>query len=382
MTTAADRGFGLYIHAPFCRQKCSYCDFNSYPGLESLIVDYAEAVGEQIKQAGADRTRPEVKTIFFGGGNPALLGIDGISTLLEACRRGFKIVDGAEISIEMNPEDARSGFLGAIRDVGFNRLSLGWQSLDDGRLALLGRRHNSEQAPASLDAAREAGFSNINIDLIFGLPGQTQEAWRLEILRAAGYGPDHISAYMLSIAPGTRLARQVDDGQVDLPDEETAARMFETTPKVLGRAGYDQYEISNYARAGRECRHNLNYWTGGDYLGFGAGAHSHRSGRRWWGVDGPKEFIERIRSGDPTAGHEDLSERQRLSERMFLGLRLNKGVSRAEIEAEFGLSIDETYGVALAELRALGLADTGRMISLTEKGRLLANEAMALFVVD
>jgi len=373
-------GLGLYIHTPFCRQKCSYCDFNSYPGMESLIDDHTMAVTEQIKQAGADRKWPEVTTVFFGGGNPALLRVDGISALLEACRRAFNIVDGAEISIEMNPEDALSGVLGSVRDVGFNRLSLGWQSLDDGRLALLGRRHDKAQATASIGLARVAGFTNINVDMICGLPGQTEESWQAELNEAAGYEPDHISAYILSVAPDTRLARQVDTGRVSLPDERSVVRMYELTRKQLAQGGYEQYEISNYARVGHECRHNLNYWAGGDYLGFGAGAHSHWRGRRWSAVDGPKAFIAGMKAGDAMAGHEELSGRQRVSERIFLGLRLNKGVDIEDIKVEFGINIEEVYGDALAELKAQGLIKTGRRVALTEKGRLFANEAMAAFV--
>ncbi|MDP1808241.1 MAG: radical SAM family heme chaperone HemW [Actinomycetota bacterium] len=378
--TAPAPGFGLYIHTPFCRQKCSYCDFNSHPGLESLVVEYTRAVSAQIKQVGADRTWPEVKTIFFGGGNPALLGVDGISTLLEACRRVFKIVGSAEISMEMNPEDARSGFLGDVRDMGFNRLSLGWQSLDDSRLALLGRRHDKAGATASIGLARAAGFTNINVDMICGLPGQSEEAWQAELNEAAGYEPDHISAYMLTVAPGTRLARQVETGRVSLPDERSVVRMYEQTRKQLTQESYEQYEISNYTRVGHDCRHNLNYWAGGDYLGFGAGAHSHWRGRRWWAVNGPKAFIAGIKSGDEISGHEDLNSRQRASERIFLGLRLNKGVNIEEIKAEFGFNVAEVYADALAELKAQGLINTGRMIALTEKGRLFANEAMSLFV--
>lgn len=378
--TAPAPGFGLYVHTPFCRQKCSYCDFNSFAGMESLIVDYVAAVGDQIKQAGADRVWPDVRTIFFGGGNPALLGVDGISLLLEACSRAFDIVPGAEISIEMNPEDARSDLLGAVKEMGFNRLSLGWQSLDDNRLALLGRRHDKATATASIGLARAAGFKDINIDMICGLPGQTEEDWRVELNEAAGSEPDHISAYILSVTPGTRLAGQVDTGRVSLPDEASVARMYEQKCELLAPHGFAQYEISNYARPGHECRHNLNYWAGGDYLGFGAGAHSHRQGRRWWAIDDPAAFIAGIKAGDAISGHEDLTGPQRASERIFLGLRLNRGVDIAAFKAEFGFDIEDVYGEALAELKAQGLIKAGRTIALTDMGRLFANEAMSLFV--
>lgn len=373
-------GLGLYLHTPFCRQKCAYCDFNSYAGLEWMAGRYTRAVIQQIRQVSADMNWPDVTTIFFGGGNPALLGAEGLTAILASCRQKFHVCADAEVTLEINPEDAHIDLLRLLRKSGFNRLSIGWQSLDDELLTMLGRRHTAKQAMESIKIARKAGFENISIDMICGLPGQTQEAWLRELEQAADCEPDHISAYILSIEPGTLLESSVKAGLVHLPDDEATAKMYVQTEELLKEAGFTQYEISNYCRDNSECRHNLNYWAGGDYLGFGAGAHSHWRGRRWWSVAEPKEFIDRTYAGDPTDGFEELSPAQRLSERIFLGLRLNKGVNWERIGREFGDNMEERYQVLLAELRDMGLINKDRTFALTQKGRLLANEVMAEFI--
>jgi oxygen-independent coproporphyrinogen III oxidase len=374
---------GVYLHAPFCRSKCLYCDFNSYAGRGDLLDEYAAALGAEIKggygrsflPAGGDR----VSTIYLGGGNPALLG-RAVGGLLDDCRRYLPVIDEPEITVELNPEDAQPEFLAFLKERGVNRLSIGWQSLDDGRLARLGRRHSAQEAVNSLAHARLAGFDNINVDLIFGLPGQTLDDWRAEIQAAAGLGPEHLSAYALSVEPGTPLAAQAAGGDIGLPDEDTVAAMYEAARRLLMERGYRHYEISNFARPGRECRHNLNYWRGGDYLGFGAGAHAHVNGRRWWCHRGIAEFIAGSKAGTAVAGEERVDGIQRLSERLMLGLRLTEGVDVRGLENEFDVKLADMFGRTIDLGRERGLINTGPIMALTEKGLLLANEVMVGFV--
>ncbi len=366
---------GLYIHSPFCRSKCVYCDFNSHAGLDELFDAHTEVLLEQIERDV--RTAPDewIETVFFGGGNPALLG-PRLLEILEQCRRHRRIVDLAEVSIEMNPEDASLGTLRELRDGGFNRLSLGWQTLDDARLRILGRRHDARTAIRSLAAARDAGFDNVNVDLIFGLPGHRLDEWEHELEQIVALGPEHISTYALGVEPGTPLYSSIDE-LPPLPPEDEVADMYAAARAVLKRAGYEHYEISNFARPGYRCRHNLNYWRGGDYQGFGAGAHSHFQGHRWWNVEDPAEFVA---ATDTVAGSERLNVSQRLSERIFLGLRLVDGVEPALLEREFAIRIDDRYAEPLGHWRALGLLERGPRLALTDSGLALANEVMMDFV--
>lgn len=422
---------GIYIHTPFCRSKCSYCDFNSYAGREGLADDYADALIRSFQGDGRD----EISSVYFGGGNPALLGLR-LFDVWDACRDRWRIearpkggpagrilekrtkapnarltkpearermcdyvteprarktprtgfsaassAEDAEVSMEMNPEDAAPDLLLRLRGAGLNRLSLGWQSLDDAALRALGRRHDADTALESLKAARRAGFENVNVDMMFGLPGQTGARWKEDLKKVTSAGPDHISVYALSVEAGTRLSKQVEKellaGRSILPTEDEAADMYGTAVEVLRGAGFHHYEISNFALPGRECGHNLNYWRGGDYLGFGAGAHSHRNGRRWWNALLPEDFIA---GRDREAGSESLTQAERLSERIFLGLRLTEGVDPRELRDEFKTDVNEIFGPALARLRGLGLITPGPRLALTAKGLPLANEVMVEFV--
>lgn len=406
---------GLYIHIPFCKQKCAYCDFNSYAGKEELIEPYVEALVSEIRGSSVVSGRlSAVDTIYIGGGNPARLNSDQLRRIMNAARTEFSLALDAEISIEANPEDLSAEILVSWLDIGFNRLSLGFQSFNDEKLRILGRRHTASQAITAYKAARQAGFRNINIDLIFGLPGQTLAGWREELRQVMALEPEHISAYGLTLEPGTALYRAVKSGRTSLPDEETQARMMEITEnyltKPVGRGLlrhkktspchnakasareplpvphypspiYIHYELSNFARLGFECRHNLNYWRGGNYLGFGSGAHSHMNGRRWWNLASPQNYIKTIRSeASPTAGEEVLSPNDRLVEAIFLGLRLTDGVSINDIQNRFGANLQEKYANELDSLINDGLLTAGERWALTPKGRLLANEVMAQFV--
>ena len=371
--------FGIYTHSPFCRSKCSYCDFNSYSGREELVEAYVDVLLEQIDAVANSADRPTVTSVYFGGGNPALLGAAAPERLLTAVRKNFSLAGDAEISAELNPEDASIDLLKEWRAAGINRISLGWQSLDDGCLKLLGRRHDAEAAIESLATANRAGFADVNVDMIYGLPGQTQAQWVRDLKKVMAKAPTHISAYMLSVEPGTPLARAVADREVIPLEDDVVADMYIKTAAALAAGGYPQYEISNYSVPGRECRHNLNYWLGGDYLGFGAGAHSHWRGRRWWSHSEPAEFIRMIEAGGER-GSELLDAPSRAAERIMLGLRLNAGVDIERLSQEFQLDLRRQYAVVIKDLTEQGLLDAGGRLMLTGRGRLLANEAMAAFL--
>ncbi len=373
---------GLYLHIPFCRSKCVYCDFNSYAGLDALIDPYVNAISDELAEPSRVWDGGDIfDTLYIGGGNPAMLN-EALPRILKSLFSAGRLAPGAEVSIEMNPEDAKADVLENLRAAGVNRLSLGWQALDDDLLRRIGRRHNAALAQEALVVAGQAGYSDVSVDLIFGLPGQSFDDWRSALERVIEAGPEHISAYDLTIEPGTPLARSVDSELrtalgAPLPTEDAVAQMYEWTRKRLVGAGYEHYEISSFARAGRRCRHNLNYWYGGDYLGIGAGAHSHFQGRRWWSLADPAKYIE---AKNKLAGSEQLSIRQRLSERLFLGLRLVEGVEAQLIERELGEDPEKIFAKPLAHWRELGLMAAGPRLALSPGGLALANEVMVDFV--
>ena len=372
--------FGLYIHIPFCRSRCIYCGFKTYVGIGNCLQSYIEVLELEISRVARAREWSPVTSVYFGGGNPALVGPVALSKLLDATRRNFNFTPEAEISFELNPEDAKLKFLKSAREAGFNRLSIGWQTLSDKGLAFLSRRHNRRQALDALSAARRAGFDNINVDMIFGLPGQTMKGWTDDLATLAESAPDHVSTYALSVDPGTRLKTLVAAGEVVLPDEDVVADLYDNACRSLDESGFKQYEISNFAKAGRACQHNLNYWRGGEYIGFGAGAHSHIDGKRTWCFQDPQTFIEKARLADTIAGSEDLDNLRKLGERLMLGLRLREGIDVSAVEEEFQVSLVDTYGEALKDLKEKGLIDFGERLALTRKGLFLANEAMVEFV--
>lgn len=390
-TVGFDRPFapGLYIHSPFCRRKCVYCDFNSYAGIEELIDPYVEALVLEIKSCN-ERQR-HADSVYFGGGNPALLGTANLKLIMESIGERFTLDKKAEVTIEANPEGLYFKELTSWRRIGFNRLSLGSQSFDDDKLKMLGRLHTAGEAVKAFESARKAGFANINIDLIFGLPGQTVKDWERELKRAAALNPEHISAYGLTLEAGTPLYRAVNSGRLTIPDEDAQAEMMEIAAEYLtsteplhfplSTCRYSHYEISNFARSGFECRHNLNYWQGGNYTGYGAGAHSHQDGHRWWNKNKPEEYIERLKLGaSPKAGEERLTNRERVSETIFLGLRLVDGFSAAKLQNKFELKLTDIFAAELDDLTNTGLLSAGERWALTDKGRLLANDVMARFV--
>jgi oxygen-independent coproporphyrinogen-3 oxidase len=381
----ADSPLALYLHIPFCRRRCTYCDFNTYAGLEALYSPYTAALAEEVRRA-AELTNGDsserVTSIFFGGGTPSILPVALVAELLGACQESFAVDGEAEISLEANPGTVDEAKLAGLRRVGVNRLSLGIQSAHSDELDLLGRSHTYEQGTEAVAMARAAGFENLSLDLIYGLPEQTLEDWGATLEAALALAPEHVSAYCLTLEEGTPLAEGVAAGQVPDPDPDLGAEMYELTQATLRAAGFNHYEISNWAMPGRECRHNLVYWRNGVYLGFGAGAHSHREGRRWWNVRAPAEYINRVRAGEsPEESGEEIGPDRAMGETMMLGLRLREGVSAGAFGARCGRELGEVYGQELEELTADGLLEwDGRRARLTGRGRLLGNQVFVRFL--
>ena len=362
------RPLGLYIHIPFCRSKCFYCDFYSLPRSENRMDGYCEALRAALRAAAPDASGRTVDTIYFGGGTPSLLGPVRLMGLLEAVFELFAVSPGAEITLEANPESAGDPQpLRLLRRAGFNRISLGMQSADDEELRAVGRVHSRQDTEKAVAAARTAGFSELSLDLIYGLPGQSRESWRGSLAAAVSLMPEHLSCYGLKVEPGTPLHTR--RAEISLPDDDTQADMYLDAAAFLEQEGYKQYEISNFALPGHPSRHNRKYWTLGEYLGFGPGAHSDFRGRRFAVARDLDAFLrgERLLSEDAA-----ISPRERVSERVMLGLRTAEGIDLSALPVPFAGA--ETL---LSELAAHGLARfEGNRWHLTPRGFLVSNEVI------
>ncbi len=355
---------GLYVHVPFCLTRCGYCDFNAYAGLQHLRPRYVRALLREAELARPGWGEP-VETVFVGGGTPTTLPAGELAALLVELREGFHVPAGAEVTVEANPETVDAGALARLREAGATRLSMGAQSLDPAVLAALGRAHGPDAVRRAMAAAREAGFEDVNLDLIYGAEGETLGSWERTLREAIALGPEHVSAYALTVEPGTPLGREVALGLRPAPDPDLQAEMFAIACELLGEAGYRHYEVSNWARPGRECRHNLGYWRRRPYLGLGAGAHSFRGERRWWNVRPPEEYLRRVEAGElPIGGEERLGPEEARLEEVFLRLRILEGVPAAWAEA-----------AAVEPLLEGGLLreQDARLVP-TERGMLLLNE--------
>lgn len=393
----------LYVHIPFCESKCPYCDFNVYAGAESLMPAYAAALAREIEQWGAWLGAPPLASVFFGGGTPSYLAPPGLDRLMDAVRSAFRLPEEAEATVEANPGDCSLDRLTAMRRAGFNRVSIGAQSFDDDELRLLGRRHDAERAAQAAADARRAGFANVSLDLIFGLPDQQVSAWKSSVDQAVALRPDHLSAYALTLEPGTPMEAAVRLGRTRAPDPDLSAEMHILAQRTLADAGLTQYEISNWARPGRESVHNLAYWRCLPYLGVGPGAHSYLYGGDALGPFGVRfanakplrSYIRRVNAWTPegpiapaalsSASAVDFCEpvarRDAMAETMMMGLRLNDGVPDAAFRARFGEGVAEAFPGPAAECVELGLLEwTEGALRLTERSRLLGNEAFARFV--
>lgn len=369
-----------YIHVPFCLSKCRYCGFNSepVPAIEQ-VERYCRALEQEIRIS--DFGFRNLKTVYFGGGTPTLLSAGQVENLISALAKRASFEEGAEVTIEANPETVDLEKLRTLGAFGFNRLSLGVQSFDDGALRLLGRAHGVKKALLAFADARRTGFGNIGIDLIYGVPGQDMSQWRKDLTWAIELGPEHVSAYSLTYEPGTEFSAWRDSGRISPTDDDLEAEMLLAARDMLGGAGYEHYEVSNYAKPGFRSRHNLNYWRCGDYLGFGAGAHSHLGGRRWANVEPYAEYSEKIvKDGKATAFEETLTREQRLFEAVFLGLRMPEGIEAVEFRATWGLRPLEYKPGAWDSLAKEGLLLVERgNPRLTDKGMLIADSCLARF---
>ncbi len=362
---------GLYFHLPYCLAKCSYCDFASRP-----LRDPAEwpRLISALRREVRRRARGRAATVYLGGGTPSLCPPELVAGLLDEVRTRVRLVPRAEITLEANPATADADRLRAFRSAGVNRLSIGVQSGDDEALRMLGRVHTAAQARELVASARSAGFPNVSCDLIYGLPGQTLERFQADLERVLSWEPDHLSLYALSLEPGTRLAERVAAGELPEPEEDAAADMYEWTRERLERSGYLQYELSNFSRKGLACRHNLNYWNNGDYLGFGPSAHSHIHGGRSWNLADPDAYLKAVEHGrSPREGSEKLKKKRRIAEEVMVGLRLTAGVPTRRLTARYGPGWREPLRPALESMSRAGLLDLGATLRLTPKGMLLSN---------
>ena len=372
---------GIYVHIPFCRAKCSYCAFVSQVCDPSVQHSYVAALCREIAAAGGDFSVP-VDTVFFGGGTPTLLPATDLARILQALRTTFSLTDDAEISLEANPGTVDADSLKALRQAGFNRLSLGVQSFDDQVLRGIGRIHQAAEAVQAVGLARSAGFENISMDLMFGLPRQSVDSWRETLARAVSLEPDHISAYGLKLEEETPLAALVASGQAALPAEGEEEAMYDWLNEFLPQQGFARYEISNYARPGRECRHNLKYWRTLPYRGFGVAAHSFDGIARFANTEELFWYITRMEAGESAEEfRETLDEPDRMAEYVFLALRTTAGLSVPDFEVRFGRAFTDYYVVAIAELKKSGLlANEKNQWRLTEKGLKLSNQAFVKFL--
>lgn len=426
----------LYIHIPFCQRRCSYCDFNTYANLEDRIEAYVDALCNELSarsQAPRIRERPAATetgphhpgelssapqrspvltraalkpTIFLGGGTPTMLSLAQLERVLQAADAIVPLA-GAEVTTEANPGTViDAAYLRGLRSLGINRISFGVQTLHDPSLRVLGRIHTAAEAIETYRQAQRAGFDRINLDFIFGLPGQTLDQWRWTLDRLIALAPEHVSLYSLILEPGTPLHRQVTTGSISVPDDDATAVMYELAMERLAAAGYAQYEISNWTLASSgtaeqadeqadatslapmlpsgACHHNVAYWLNADYIGAGAGAHGHIYPCRWHDILGVDAYIAAVRAGRlPVAATTVLTEDDLFEETMMMGLRLTAGVSRAHFRDRCGHELDAVYGDEIGDLARLGLLDADAAgIRLTTRGRMLGNEIFARFLRD
>lgn len=379
----------LYLHIPFCRHRCSYCDFNTYTTLGDLQEVYADALCREIAQVGGGERRP-AHTLFLGGGTPSLMPAESLLQILTAARAHFQLLPEAEITMEANPDIVDEALLVALYQAGVNRLSLGMQSGIPTELALLEREHGFEAVAKAVRMARRAGFENINLDLIYGLPGQSLASWEKSLHMALSLLPEHLSLYCLTIEAGTPVERRLRRGQITAPDPDLAAEQYRLAGDLLAERGFVHYEISNWALPGRQCEHNLTYWRNEEYLGLGAGAHGHAASVRYQVVKQPRVYIRRLEEAGrlpyprsaATAEWHQVTPEEAMSDTMITQLRLlQEGVDLPAFAARFGRPVTEAYPGEVERLEAWGLLRRAEeRLLLTEEGRFLSNQVFYRFV--
>lgn len=395
-----NRRAGIYIHIPFCARKCTYCAFNTTDYFEDLAARYIDAVRSEIhawgeRLAESHQHRITVDTIYFGGGTPSIVEAEHLAGLITACREAFDVAPAAEVTIEINPSTFTREKIEGWLAGGINRASVGVQSFIDEELVALSRTHTATDARRTFAALREAGFENISLDLIAGLPEQSLTDWRFNLEEALRLDPEHLSLYLLEVKEGTQLYAQLKRGQRPRPDDDTAAEMYRMICTATRRAGYEQYEISNFARLEPELwkgmgsgpspfrsQHNLKYWTGAAFYGMGCGAHSYDTRARWVNLLKTESYIAAVeQTGQAIAERQELEDKDRAVEALFMGLRLSEGVALDAFRDEYGVDVLVRYGDELPRLGDAGLIQiTNERIMLTDKGRLLSNEVFVLLI--
>jgi oxygen-independent coproporphyrinogen-3 oxidase len=356
---------GLYVHVPFCLTRCGYCDFNAYAGLDHLAPRYVRALLRETELTAPIWVGEEVVSVFLGGGTPTTLEVADLKALLAHLRERFDVLPDAEVTIEANPDTVDESKLAALLAAGFGRLSMGAQSFDVEVLASLERVHSPTSVRRAFAAARSAGYANVSVDLIYGADGETLDSWERTLREAIDLAPEHVSAYALTVEPSTPLGRRIARGDAPAPDPDLQADMFVLACDLLAGAGYRHYEISNWAKPGFECVHNLGYWERRPYLGLGAGAHSYRADHRWWNVRPPEDYMAKVEAGRlPVGGEERLDPSDAYLEEVFLRLRILEGVPSSWVEPDRAEPFLES-GL---------LEDRGGSLVPTERGMLLLNE--------
>jgi oxygen-independent coproporphyrinogen-3 oxidase len=371
---------GLYVHIPFCSAICNYCNFNRGLFDAPQKTRYVEALVSEIR--GAKIPARQADTIYFGGGTPSLLDPPEVARIISTCRETFDVAAGAEVTLEANPESVDPAKLAALREAGVNRLSVGVQSFRDVELLRLSRLHNADRASAALAEARAAGFDNVSLDLMMWLPGQRVDDWLASVDAAIAAGPDHLSLYLLEVYPNAPLKDEMARAKWSQAPDDDAAEMYVTAMERLEAAGLEQYEISNVARSGRSSRHNVKYWTDGEWLGLGCGAHGTVAGVRSKNVSGIDEYIDRVARGQPVATDiRRMGAAERLGDALFTGLRLTSGINLETVRERYGVDVWERYRGDLEPFVAARLLlHDGARLALTRPGMLVANEIMTVFV--
>lgn len=377
-----DKNIGLYIHIPFCRAKCHYCDFNSYAGMDEYVEPYFKALKREIDLYGEKLKYSTVNTVYIGGGTPTSMDSHYINEIIDVCRGVFYIQKEAEVSIEANPGTLSLEKLSDYKAAGINRLSIGLQAWQDSLLKSLGRIHRVDAFLENFKLARKAGFENINVDLIFGLPGQSVSQWNFTLDNIIQLNPEHVSCYGLKIEEGTLFGERYEAGRLTPADDELDRKMYYHAIKSLGGSGYKHYEISNFARPGFESRHNLIYWNAGRYIGLGAGAHSYFDGKRFSNTDRPEDYICSLSENKiPSKDIQIIDTEESIKEFIILGLRLTDGLNINTFLKRYGQDIFKLFGKQLDSLFEKGLLEhKGEIIKLTPLGLDLANQVFLEFI--
>ena len=371
---------GLYLHIPYCLHKCGYCDFNSHPENRKESIHYIDALLKELRSYA--KKEYTVTSVFMGGGTPTILLPSQLKQILNTVQQGFNLTSDCEITIEANPATIKLQSLQEIHKAGYNRISIGVQSFDQKELQLLERVHGEKEIHSTVHRARSANFENLSMDLIFALPGQTIEKWQSNLKQAIAKNPDHLSTYNLTIEPATAFFKLHKRGKLILPNEDIQLEMYETTIRTLKDAGYQHYEISNFAKPGMESQHNINYWNNGEYIGVGAGASSYLNGERFKNTNLPSNYIREIKAKkNAIESRERLEPIHAMGETLMLGLRMLKGVSVDAFERRFQVSFQKVYGKVLAPLLNQELITYNQnRIALSRKGLLLANSVILKFM--